>query len=239
MPDDVVLSDGKECHVETLGIYELDSIPLPNLGSFTYEMEMVTGDMKEVELDLTKFEELPEKPDIPESEIVEGTPAWYRLRTWQLVQAALMHNRRRIESADEYAEQILDLILNKCIAEEDVPRIKTIDDFRLISWEALVPPLSREMLAVTLRTTFNASFNDEDIFDAMDSTSGGLGSYNAIRLWENQLSNLLQIRDWEYAQIPIEERARRVCAMKLPSWLEYLEMSRKRKKSGLPEVPES
>jgi hypothetical protein len=149
-----------------------------------------------------------------------------------------MHNRRRIESADEYAEKILDLVLTS-IAEEDVPRIKTIEDFRRISWEALVPPLSREMLAITLRTTFNATFNDEEIFDAMDSTSGGMGSYNAIRLWENQLSNILGVRDWEYSQIPIEERSRRVCAMKLSDWLEYLEMSRRRKKEGLPEVPQS
>ena len=230
MPDDVVLSDGKECHVTTLGIFELDSIPLPNLGPFTYEMEMVTGDMKEVELDLSKFDELPEKPDIPESEIVEGTPAWYKLRTWQLVQAALTHNRLRIEEAHEYAEQVLNLILDRCVVEEDVYRIKTIEDFRKISWDALVPPLSREMLANTLRTSFNATFNDEQIFDAMDSASGGMGSYNAVRLWENQLANVLGLQDWEYAQIPLEERSRRVCAMKLSDWLEFLEFDRRRKK---------
>lgn len=239
MPDDIVLSDGEECHVTTLGIFEIDSIPLPDLGPFTYEMEMVTGDKKEVELDLSKFEELPEKPDIPESEIVEGTPAWYKLRTWQLVQAALMHNRRRIEDAHEYAESVLNLILDKCIAEEDLPRIKTIDDFRKVSWEALVPPLSREILAKILRTSFRATFNDEEIFDAMDKASAGLGSYNAIRLWENQLANKLGLRDWEYANLPIEERGRRICAMKLPDWLEYLEMVRNRKKPALPEVPET
>lgn len=230
MPDDVVLSDGKECHVNTLGIFDIDSIPLPNLGPFTYKMRMVTGAEKDVELDLSLYEEFPEKPDIPESEIVEGSPAWYKLREWQLIQAALIHNRLRVESAHDYAEQVLNLVLEACVDKADISRIKTIEDFHKITWAALVPPLSREMLSLSLRTSFNATFNEEEIFDAMDKASGGRGAYNAIRLWENQLANMLGLRDWEYGQLPVEERARRVCAMKLNDWLEFLDYDARKKK---------
>lgn len=232
MPDDVVLSDGKECHVETLGYFELDGITLPRIGVFTYEITMVTGDKKQVELDLARYEELPKKPDIPEHEIVEESPAWYRLREWQLVQAALLHSRVRIESAHEYCEQILKYVLTNCIAPEDLRRIKTPEDWEAVRWAALVPPLTRERLGDTLRSTFNASYNDEEIFDAMDKTSGGLGAYNALRLWENQLANLLQLSDMQYAMVDLEERSRRICALKLSDWLEYLDMNRMKRKSA-------
>lgn len=230
MPDDVVLSDGKECHVETLGYFELDNIPLPRIGVFTYEMEMVTGDKKQVELDISLYEELPKKPAIPEHEAVEGTRVWYEWREYQLVQAALLHGRLRIESAHEYCEQIVKHILSESVSPEDIKRIKTNEDWEKIRWAALVPPLTRDRLADTLRSTFNATYNDDEIFDAMDSTSGGLGAYNALRLWENQLANILQLRDMEYAMIDLEERSRRICAMKLNDWLEYLDMSRQRRK---------
>lgn len=231
MPDEIVLSDGQVWSGgETLGIFELDTIPLPNIGPFTYEMEMVTGDKKEVELDLSRYEKLPEKPDIPEHEIVEGSPAWYRMREWQLVQAGLLHNRMRLESSHEYCEKIAAYILANVIGE-DFKRVKTIADFKAVAWRALVPPLTREKLADTLRTTFNASFDDEEIFEAMDKTSAGLGAYNAIRLWENQIANALGLRDYEYAQTALDERARRVCALKLPDWLEMLEVSRVRRRN--------
>jgi hypothetical protein len=233
VPDDVVLSDGKECHVETLGYFELDHIPLPNMGVFTYEMEMVTGDKKQVELDLSRYEELPKKPDIPEHELVEGGPAWYRYREWQLVQAALLHGRLRIESTHDYAEQVLSYILNNCVAPEDWKRIKTPEDWEKVRWAALLPQLDRERLGETLRNTFNATFNDEEIFDAMDKTSGGMGAYNALRLWETQLANLLQLRDLEYAMIDLEERSRRICAMKLNDWLEFLDVDRMKRKRAV------
>lgn len=230
MPDDVVLSDGKECHVETLGYFELDNIPLPNIGVFTYEMKMITGDMRQAEFDISQYEELPKKPDIPEYEVVEDTRSWYEWRTYQLVQAALLHGRLRIESAHDYCEQINRYILSNCIAPEDIKRIKTLEDWVKIRRAALIPPLTRDRLADTLRTTFNATYNDNEIFDAMDDTSGGLGAYNALRLWENQLANLLQLRDIEYATVDLEERSRRICAMKLNDWLEYLEANRMRRK---------
>lgn len=230
MPDEIVLSDGLEWKGETLGIFELDNIPLPNIGPFTYEMEMVTGDKREVELDLSRYEKLPEKPDIPESEIVESSPAWYRLREWQLVQAGLLHNRMRLDAAHEYCEKLLFYIRDNVIAVDDLNRIKTVADFKAVAWRALVAPLTREILADTLRTSFNASYDDEEIFDAMDKTSAGLGTYNAIRLWENQIANALGLRDYEYAQTPLDERSRRVCAYKLPTWLETLEISRSRRR---------
>jgi hypothetical protein len=230
VPDDVVLSDGKKCHVETLGYFELDHIPLPNMGVFTYEVDFVAGDKRQVELDLSRYEELPKKPDIPEHELVEGTRVWYEFREWTLVQAALLHGRLRIESAHDYAEQILAYILKNCIAPEDVKRIKTPEDWEKVRWAALLPQLDRERLAETLRNTFNATYNDEEVFDAMDKTSGGMGAYNALRLWETQLANLLQLRDMEYAMIDLEERSRRVCAMKLNNWLEFLDVDRIKKK---------
>jgi hypothetical protein len=230
VPTEIVLSDGKECHVETLGIFELDSVPLPHMAMFTYDMEMITGDVKQVELDLSRYETLPEKPDVEEHELVEGTPAWYKWREWQLVQAALLHNRLRVEAAHEYCEKIKYLILDKAIAAEDIPRIKTIEDWRKVCWAALVPPLERKHLAEILRSTFNASYDDEEIFDAMDEASKGMGSYNAIRLWENQIANQLGLLDWQYAQLPLEERGRRIIALKLTDWLEHLDAERRRKK---------
>ena len=45
-------------------------------------------------------------------------------------------------------------------------------------------------------------------------------------MWANEM----KLGDMELAVIPVEERARRICAMMLNNWLEFLEMDKSRKR---------
>ena len=75
----------------------------------------------------------------------------------------------------------------------------------------------------------NLEYDDEEVFDALDKTKGGSGMYNAIRLWENEWANEMGLSDIELAVIPVEERARRICAKFLRSWFEFLELEKMRR----------
>lgn len=221
-----ILSDQRPIEVRTLGIFELDSVPRPSNRPFTYKMRMVTGEEVEVELDLDAFDEPPRKPDKPEHEIESGSPDWWDLRTWQTYQAAESYEKKKGDDFVRYLDAVPLLILSECIAREDVRRIVTEEDWKKVYTLALVPQLSKEILANTLRDTYSASYADEEIFVALEETGGGKSMINAIRLWENQVMLEMSMTEVEYATLPLEERARKVCAHMWDRWIEHLEISR-------------
>lgn len=61
------------------------------------------------------------------------------------------------------------------------------------------------------------------VFEAMDLIGGGSGAYAAIRVWENETMIAMKMTESEYASLPYQERARKVCAYKLSNWMRVLE----------------
>jgi hypothetical protein len=233
MPE-VILSDGEPLEVRTLGIFELDVVERQHLGPYTYPIELLGDVVKYAEWDLSKYEELgrelPSKPKKPEHLIEEDTEEWYQLRDWKRYETALWHRKEQNEAAAQFAESVCAYILENCIPREAWNRIVTEGDWEKIYIAALVPPLTMQMIIDTLRDTYNASFDNKEIFEAMDKAKGGSGEYNHIRLWENQWATEMKLSDLELAMIPVEERSRRICAMMLNNWLEFLELDKSRKK---------
>ncbi len=233
MPE-VTLSDGEPLAVRTLGIFELDVVERQHIGPYTYPIELLGDVVKQAEWDLSKYEELgrdpPSKPKIPENKIEEDTEEWYQLRDWQRYETALWHRKEQNEAAAQFAENVCEYILVNCVEPEHLNRIITEGDWEKTYVAALVPPLTMTLITETLKNTYSASFDNKDIFEAMGKAKGGSGEYNHIRLWENMWANEMKLSDLELAIIPVEERARRVCAMMLNNWLEFLEMDKSRKR---------
>lgn len=234
----VTLSDGDPCEVRTLGIFELDSIGRDFLGPFTFTMKVLGGTEKEAEYDIGKYEELgrpkPTPPDIPVHELKENTQEWYQYRDSQLYQAAEHHGVLRLDAVSVYTDEVISYILLNCVTEQDVSRIVTDEDWELVYHAAMVPQITEKMITEILRDSYQAEFNDQAIFDALDRAKGGSGKYNAIRLWENEWANEMGYSDLQLAIVPVKERARRVVAKFLRSWMESLEMDKwsKERESG-------
>lgn len=232
MVHDIYLSDGEVCHVRQLGLFELDEeVPLPQIGRFTYKIHMLPGDVYEAEFKIESFKEPPVKPDVPESDIVEKSAAWYDLRTWQLYQAALLHEKRRTASIIQYKNDVLAYILKHCIPPEDVRRLHTGEDWERVYDAAVVEQITYELLAEVLRTTFRASFANQEIFEAFEIISGGLSQYDAIKKWENDLMIAMRMTELEYVLIGVKERARKICAHHLDDWLGALQAEVDRKQA--------
>lgn len=232
MPE-VTLSDGGPCEVRTLGIFELDTIRREFLGPFVYEMTVLGGSKRKVEYDISKYEELgrpiPQPSKIPESELKENTQEWYDHRDWQLYSAAEHHGIDRLNNVSEYCDDVVAYILSKAISAEDQKRIVIESDWEKVYLAALVPQVTEKMIVHVLRDTYQAEYEDDEVFDALDKTKGGSGIYNAIRLWENEWANEMGFSDMELAVIPVEERARRICAKFLRGWFEFLELEKMRR----------
>lgn len=232
MPE-VTLSDGGPCEVRTLGIFELDNIHYEFLGPFTHTVKVLGGGEKEAEYDITKYEELgrplPKPASVPENELKENTQQWYEHRDWQLYSAALYHGRLRLDVVSDYCDEVIAYILANCISQEDRNRIVYESDWEKIYIAALVPQVTEELIIETLRSTYQARYADEEIFAALDKAKGGSGEYNPIRLWENEWANEMSYDDIQLAIVPVEERARRICAKFLRSWFEFLEIEKMRR----------
>lgn len=230
---EIILSDGLPAEIRTLGIFELDPLSPKPMGRYAYRMEFVSGEVEYVEFPIERYKEPPQKPDIPEEEIEPKSAAWWKLLTWQRYQAALLHEQRRLEQTAVYMDDVLDYIINNCATPDIVARLITDEDWDKFIWVAIVPQLTKEMLAKTMRTSYKASYDDMEIFEALDQTSGGLGVYDGIRLWESELMVAWGMREDEYATVPIDERARKVVALNLNKWLAYLDADRSRKQAEL------
>jgi hypothetical protein len=234
--EEIILSDGKPIKVRTAGIYEFDYIERPDLGDFTYKAKILGGVEKDLPYDIGRYEETgtppPEPPDVPLDQIEEDSEEWHQLRDSQLYQAALQHSRMRLESAATFYDLVVDHVLQRCVdPPEDIYRIVTEQDWDKVRYAALVPQITMTMVREVLNNTFQASFDAQELMDAMDKVKGGSGSFNPLRAWEMEWANEMGLRDSELALIPVEERTRRVCAKFLrTNWMEILESEKSRKK---------
>lgn len=224
----IKLSDGEDFRVPILGIFELDDLRPKPIGPFTYEMEMA-GKTYEVEYDMTQWVEPPEKPDMPENEIKTDTPEWFALQNWRLYKAALVHEERRMEQQVDFVEKVAKYILKKC--PDDINRIATPEDWQKVYKAALVPQLNMSILAETLEKTYQAEFEGVNVLVALQNIErDNSGKYDTIRVWESELMMRMQMTELEYALMPLQERARKVCSLFLPDLMQALQYEKDKQK---------
>lgn len=228
MPE-IILSDGLPFVVHKIGIFELDHLLPEPIGPFTYKINIM-GTEYDTLFDIDAFEVPPPKPNTPESNVQTETSEWYDWQNYKLYQAGLVHDRRRKEKVSLFAEEVAKYILEKC-CESNIGRIQTEEDWEAVCDAALIPQLTMDVIVETLRKTYAAQFNGEEIFKALERTKKGHGSYNVIKLWENKLMLELKMTEVQYALLSVDERARKVCALFLDDIMSYLEMDLEIKKS--------
>lgn len=230
---EVTFADGYIADVRRLGIFELDKIPKPDLGPYRYKLKVYGGEVLELEYDPFSFEEEgkepPRKPNTPESEIKPDSPEAYAWRDWNRHEAALLHHELRLKAMHLYFEAIASYIIGHCLDKEAIIHLSEAD-WPLVYEIALVEPVTMDLIDRALRDTYEAEYAGKSIFDARKELPESESSYNVLRVWENQLANLLQLRDEELALMPADERARRIVAMKIDRWMESLELNSERKK---------
>lgn len=230
----VVLSDGGNCEVRILSLFETRDIPIDWDEPFTYEIVSHTGRAYTVKFPFHEYKEEPKKPDTPRHEVVEKTKAYDDWRTWELYQAAKLHYQEMERRLRRYLDAVTDRILSSCIGKEDVKRIITLDDIEKVRQAALTRPVSKEVLQSVLKNHYNASFDGDDVLEQLFADGGDDdgGRYAAIMSWEVKLMNSLGLSPEEYSFLPVAERALRICAENLSSWMESLELRKMSRKDG-------
>lgn len=227
MWQDVTLTSGKTIKVRKLGIFELDDLESDIPGPFTYKMVMFNGEEHDVLFDYTRYAEPPAEP--VDKDPPKNSPGYSKLVQWQLYTAAKSHAEKRYEARLAYYKRVIQYILETCLSPQDVNDLLNDEDWRRVHEAALVPRVTKEILAHVFRSTYKATFNDMEIFDALQQVSGGLGMYDAISLWENKLMLQLRLTEHEYVMLPVIERARKIGAMLLDDMMAQLEADRMRK----------
>ncbi len=150
----VTLSDGESCKVRRLGLFELDGIGSEVLGVYRYSLLLASGQIVEDTYDIRALTYTPTMPDKPANEIEPNSPEWFQLQEFDTYTAALAHEKLRIESYEEYVGDIATYILNNCLSPDDRNRIIEASDWDAVYTVAIVPHLTEEGIAATLRDTF-------------------------------------------------------------------------------------
>lgn len=233
----IILSDGEPFEAPLLGIFELDSLRPNRLEPFTYKME-VLGKEYDTIYDMAAWPDPPQKPDKSESEIVENSSEWFALNDWKLYEAAKYHEEQREIQLADFLERVAHYILNHCKENgQDLNRIKLESDWEKVYDAMLVPQLTVEILAETLEKSFRAEFEGEDVLTAIQGISEEKGGiYDTLRIWENDLMIKMQLTELEYSLLPLEERARKVCALFLPDLMSALEANKRKRDRALAEA---
>ena len=234
---EITLSDDRPCVVRRLGIFELDAIQPPDTRPFLYTETLGKNEITRP-FDITAWEKPPAPPTPEQMAAKPGTIPYYYYFEWSLYWATTYKAKQNKEDVKRYCQDVAKYILETCISVDDRSRIVTDGDFRLVWSAALVPQITLDDLAMSLEYTFRANFDDEAVLSKIlngDDEDDSGGGYNAIRTWEIQAINNSRFSEAEWAELPLDERARRIVAMKIDDWLGYLasEKQRKNKKVGV------
>ncbi len=152
----VILSDGESCKVKQLGLFQLDGVGREILGPYRYSLLLATGQIVEDTYDIRALTYTPTAPDMPASEIQPNSPEWYQLQEFDTYTVALAHEKLRIESYEGYVDDVATYILNNCLSADDRNRIIEASDWDAVYMTAVVPHLTEEGIAQTLRDTFQS-----------------------------------------------------------------------------------
>jgi len=70
---------------------------------------------------------------------------------------------------------------------------------------------------------FRATFDGDEIFDAMSQMKGGWGEYAGVRTWEVEVMLAMQMTEERYGELSLQQRARLVAGHHLRGWMKSLE----------------
>ena len=150
----VILSDGEECTVRVLGLFELDdhAIGLNPLGVFMEEVSTVGGKVirrQYVPPDVPPFE-----PLIPRENVNRGSTEWNDWEEFDLYAAFIDHRKTDAAIISLYLVEIKNHILAHCMEQEDQHRLVEPEDWQSVQMIALSAQLTEEDLAAALAVTF-------------------------------------------------------------------------------------
>lgn len=148
----VTLSDQKPCKVRVLGLFELSDVASEPLGPYRYSLLLATGEIVEDEYIFPKTP--PAEPGKPFDKCEPNSTEYFGWMEYNAYQAAMAHERERTRDYERYLREINRYVLEKCLEEQDQGRITTDTDWQKVQAAAIVPQLTEEVLADTLRETF-------------------------------------------------------------------------------------
>ena len=226
---EIQLTSGDIVNVKKIGIFDLDELVPESLGKFTHKYEIM-GIEYDMEFDPRKFEEAPERPMVTE-ELIPQSDLWWKVQEYNLYHAALAHESKKQDQIIKFYDAVKDYILTTCISPSDKAKIKTAEDWKRIYEGSLVERLTMELIIETLDKTFHATFQGVPILEATKNLDKGHGSVDTVKLWEVKLMNTLNMTELEYSLLPVQERARKVCALFLDDIMGSLETDLKMKEA--------
>jgi hypothetical protein len=225
---EVPLDDGGTCRVLRLGVFALDGVGPELPGPFHYRYVIGSGTPEEQVVEDTYDPSTrstpPEHPGIPENEIEPGTPEWWDLLEFETYKAAIAYEVIvRLPATVEYVRSVSRFIAEECLHPDDVGRVFTKDDWTRIRRASLVPPITAELLAACFRDNFEARYDNKEIFDAVKRLAKGRGSQDVLRQWEfDTMAKFGFKSEEEWADLPLDERVRKVASIALPQLMEQL-----------------
>lgn len=234
---EVTLSDGEPCKVRRLSVFGLDGVGPELPGPFRYSYEIGVGgphaQTVDDSYDTSSRTKPPKHPGIPKNEIEPESPEWWDLLEFETYKAAIAYEViARLPSIILHVRTVSAFVVETCLDPDDVDRIQTKDDWTKIYRAAVVPQVTREILAQIFKEHFSASFREQEIFDAVKSLSKGGGKVDVLRQWEHEAMAKYGFKtEDEWADLVLEERARKMASVALPSMMEALEVEEQMKRA--------
>lgn len=219
----LTLSNGERVTVRRLGLFELDdnitrAIPDP----YTYEVRLVSGETFRHRFDSST----PRKPpEVPHEEAQEGTSEYYDWREYLRYEEALQHQEKQIEAYAVYCRQVAEYIMTHCVDGVSPNSIQP-EDYAEIYRVALCPMVTFEEIYHVISQNFEATFDGRNLLDALNDLEPGLGSYNALKVWEIELMTRLRDTEEEYTDRSTTQRARMIAADKVADFIASLNQDR-------------
>jgi hypothetical protein len=226
---EVILSDGEPCVVRRLGVFDLDGKGPKLPGTFKYTFKDSDGREITEEYDPSRRKTPPMHPGIPEHEIVERSPQWWALLEWETYKAAAAHETNvRLPATATYVMVLSYYVAQNCVSSIDITRIQTEEDWDQVYQAAIVPQITTELLARAFKDHFGASFNDEELFDAVKKVRHGSSKMDSLRLWEmDAMAKFGYKTEDEWADLSLDERVRKVSDIAMPQVMETLEADKR------------
>lgn len=157
----VTLSDGEPCQVRVLGLFELDKLNPPEMKPFTYTFTMMDGSEVEDVYNPFNLEVEPPIPDVAREDCQPNSVGWFMWLERETYEAAISHWEQNWLDLERYAKESKRYIYENCLQDADKSRVVTPEDFKLIEDAALVPQVTEELIAETLRNTFPGEIRSE------------------------------------------------------------------------------
>lgn len=149
------LSDGDDCTVRVLGLYELHThVPIEQEGLKPYYEEVKTAGGSVQKHEYIPPEAPPSRPQVPRNMARPGTPEYEQWIDYDLYQGYLQHQRTNVAIHRRHLWRVRNYILENCLEPEDRRRVVTEKDWRAIEQAAISSQLRGEDVVAAIRDTF-------------------------------------------------------------------------------------